>query len=222
MIPKPIKIILIEDNPDYREALEFGMSRMDDLFLMAKYGTAEQALRALQRDVELSMANVVLLDLHLPKLSGIDAIDWIHTYVPNLKVLILTQSDDKKDVLEALKRGAAGYLLKSSSFSQIRDGIRQALTGGKPLDSQITGHVIDQMEVKERFSPEEVHPTPREVEILELLATGMIKKEIADHLQISQHTVNTHIRRVYDKFNVINAPAVVAKAYEMGILPRSK
>ena len=216
---KAINIILIEDNPEYRRALTIGVERMKELSLVAQFGNAEQALRALQADVELASADVLLLDLNLPKLSGLDAIEWIQTYVPNLKVLILTQSYDEQDVLTAIERGASGYLLKSSTMKQIRDAVIQVMDGEAPIDPKVTSHMIKGLQKVRSTHQPEVQLTERELEILALLSKGKIKKEIAQELTISEHTVITHVRHIYEKFEVINAPSAISKAYEMGVLP---
>lgn len=219
----PVKIILIEDNPEYRRALMFGMERMKEVSLVAQFGNAEQALREMQNDMELAHADLVLLDLNLPKLSGLDAIEWIRTYVPNIKILILTQSNERRDVLSAIERGASGYLLKSSTIKEIRDGIMQVMDGEAPLDSKVTGHVIAGLQKRRLEVTEvEIQLTERELETLDLLSKGKIKKEIAETLEISEHTVITHVRHIYEKFEVINAPSAISKAYEMGVLPLRK
>ncbi len=220
MSENTINIILIEDNPEYRRAIRLGLDRVREISLVAQFGNAEQALRALQTDIQLASSDVVLLDLNLPKLSGLNTIEWVQKYAPSLKILVLTQSYDKQNVLTALERGASGYLLKSSTIKQIRDGILQVIEGDLPLDAKVTGHVIANMH--KTIPSTNALLTTRELEILELLSRGKIKKEIAGSLKISEHTVITHVRHIYDKFEVINAPSAISKAYEMGILPKNQ
>jgi len=220
--PTPIRIILIEDNHEYRRAISIALSRTDNYQLIAKYGTAEQALRELQNNHQLNNIDIILLDLNLPNLSGIDSIEWIRQYAPNTRIIILTQSDRKEDVIAAIKKGATGYLLKSSNIRQIKDAINTALEGGASLDGKITHHLMDQIL---EFSPSlVVHEdlSERELQVLQLLSQGDTKKEIGDSLNISPHTVATHVKNIYIKLGVLNGPAAISKAYEAGILPLKK
>lgn len=214
-----IKTILVEDNPEYRQALSAAIQHLSELKLMGKFGTAEQALRKLQ--VNPHLAEILLLDLNLPKLSGLEALDWIKKYAPGIKVIVLTQSDDKEDVLTALHKGAAGYLLKSAKISQIKEAVLSAMKGGAPIDSQVAPHLIEN--VIPHAAPNKVVGdngilSERELEVLRHLGDGLTKKEIAQQLNISTHTVNTHVRHIYEKMDVLNAPAAISKAYKERIL----
>lgn len=162
---------------------------------------------------------IVLLDLNLPGLSGIDALPWFKKYAPETRVIILTQSNREADVLAAISSGAAGYLLKSSTRDQIIDAIRLVVQGGAPIDPRIASYILQTLRGKPKKAEEERALSEREVEILILLGEGLVKKEIAQKLKISAHTVDNHIRHIYEKLHVPNAPAAVSKAYKTGILP---
>ena len=109
-----VRIILIEDNPEYRRAISMTMERSDGYELVGKFGSAEQALAVLQKPDAEADIDIVLLDLGLPKMQGLESMGWIEKYAPAAKIVVLTQSDKRADVIEAIRKGASGYLPKSS------------------------------------------------------------------------------------------------------------
>ena len=116
----PIHIALIEDHPEYREVIELALAKEADLVLTDQFGTAEMALRKIEAHKITQKPDVVLLDLNLPGMSGLDAITWLKKYSPKTKIIILSQSDREADVYQAIQHGASGYLLKSSTIGQIK------------------------------------------------------------------------------------------------------
>ena len=216
---KTIRVIMVEDHPDYREGIRFALETVDDIELKHTFGTAERALRNVQDSNNSTAPDVVLLDLNLPGMSGLEAIPWFKQYVPNTHLIILSQSDKEADVLEAISSGAAGYLLKNASLDQITDGIRTVMTGGATLDASIAKFILTTLQGKPRQSTESITLTDREMEVLGLIAEGLLKKEISDRLKISMPTVATHVRHIYEKLEVQNAPAAINKAFRTGILP---
>ena len=217
--PQAVHIILIEDNPEYRRAVSMTMERSDGYELVGKFGSAEQALAELQKpDVSVHI-DIILLDLGLPKMQGLESMGWIEKYAPNAKIVVLTQSDKRADVIEAIRQGASGYLLKSSSMQEIREAISLVMKGGASLDPTVAKYLLDQIQSHGSSSLADCHLSARELEVLELISRGMLRKEIAKALTISENTVVTHIRHIYEKLSVSNAPAAIRKAYESGILP---
>ncbi|MBK1879903.1 response regulator [Pelagicoccus mobilis] len=216
---KRIRIMLVEDHPEYRDVIEIALSKETDLELVGEFGTAEAALRSLEDPARHPKPDVILLDLNLPGISGIEAIPFFTSTTPNAKIIVLTQSDREADVLEAIHRGAGGYLLKSSTVARITEGIRSMMDGGAPIDSDIANYILKTLKTASRQPHPAVQLSKRELEILSLLATGQQKKEIASQLDISVSTVVTHVNHIYEKLNVANAPAAVGKAYRKGILP---
>lgn len=216
---KIIKVMLIEDHPAYRETIALALTKEDDIELISQFGTAEQALTHLQSLSSETQPDLILLDLNLPGITGIEALPWIHKYAPEVQVLILTQSDREADVVNAISAGAAGYLLKESPRQQLANGIRNILDGGASLDPNVAAYLLTHFKTKPvtPTSPENTL-SERELETLVLLSQGYLKKEIADKLGISHHTVVTFIKRIYEKLNVQNAPAAISKAYKRGIL----
>lgn len=213
----PLQIILVEDNDEYREVLRLAISREDGIALAGAYSTAEIALRDLEK-ADAPPCDIVLLDLRLPQMSGLDALPRILAVSPESKVIVLSQSRQEADVVNAISLGASGYLLKSSSASQIKDGIRRVASGGAILDSHVANYILEAFRAKEVDISESLHLSEREVEVLKLLAKGQAKKEIADSLSIAYDTVDSHVRRIYRKLDVRNAPAAVTAAFRAGLL----
>ncbi|VGO17691.1 Transcriptional regulatory protein LiaR [Pontiella desulfatans] len=216
---RAMRIMLVEDNPDYREVIEMAINKTAGMELTGKYGAAEVALNSLQdRDLRIE-PDIVLLDLNLPAMSGLEALPFFRRSIPDAKVIILTQSDKEADVVTAIRQGASGYILKSSTIKQIKQGIRDVMDGDAPLDAGVATHIMKALKAKPIKERPERELSPRELEILTLLGEGFVKKEIGDKLDITYGTVATHVRNIYEKLNVINAPAAISKAYQSGILP---
>ena len=130
-----IKIMIIEDHPEYREIVGMTLSRESDMELVSEYGTAERALRSFNTSRVPVLPDVVLLDLNLPGIDGLKTLSILTDELPQAKVIMLTQSDKEEDVLKAIMLGASGYLLKSSRASQLVEGIRTVASGGASLDA---------------------------------------------------------------------------------------
>ncbi len=218
----PVRIMLVEDQAAYREVISLALKREASVELTSQFGTAEFALRALQHPKEQDVPDLILLDLNLPRVSGIEAIPWIKEYSPNTKIIILTQSDAEADVLQAIRAGASGYLLKSASPAQITESIRTVMDGGAPLDAGVARFILNTLQGKLPSTKPKTALSDRELEVLSLLASGQAKKEIANQLGISAYTVAYHVKHIYEKLEAVNAPAAISKAYEHGILPTQK
>jgi DNA-binding NarL/FixJ family response regulator len=212
-----IRIMLIEDHPEYREVIELALNKEPDMELSGTFGSAEGALNRLQHGNV--RTDVILLDLNLPGLNGLDALPLLVQAAPEAKVIILTQSDKERDVLRSITLGAAGYLLKSGSRRQITEGIRLVMAGGATLDAGIARFILKtlQTHLPQQQASSDTLLSKREMEILTLLAEGLVQKEIALKLNISTTTVVTHINHIYLKLNVTNAPAAINKAHLSGL-----
>jgi DNA-binding NarL/FixJ family response regulator len=216
---KNIRIMLVEDNRDYRSVIEHALEVEPDIELVSQFGTPEIALRSLeQRDGNLP--DLILLDLRLPGMDGLEALPWFLKALPDAKVIILTQSDAEADVLKAIKLGAAGYLLKSTRADQLIDGIRNVMSGGASLEAGVARLIIETLQTKLPDSEPKELLSKREFEILTLLAEGLVKKKICEQLNLSYSTVDTHVAHIYNKLNASNAPAAVNRAYKLGLLSR--
>ena len=215
---KKTNIMLVEDNPDYRQAVSLALADESWIENMRIFGAAEVALRALQTGQQEPAPGIILLDIGLPGLSGVEAIRDFQSLCPEAKIIMLTQSRDQADVIEAIRQGAAGYLLKSASMDQLIEGIRTVMEGGTPLDPSVARHLIDAISGQRHQVADGIELSPRELEVLRLMGEGMLKKQIADVLKISEHTVAFHVKHVYQKLDVNNSPAAIDKAHRAGIL----
>lgn len=214
---KKIRIVLVEDHPEYREVIGLALEKEQDMDLVRQFGTAEMALRSLQDNQGRHAPDIVLLDLNLPGMGGLDALPLLAAAIPKAKIIILTQSNKEADVLRAITLGASGYLLKGSSRKQITEGIRTVMDGGATLDAGVARFVLTTLQG--RLPKEQTGPqlSKRELDVLALLAEGLAHKEIATRLDISNTTVVTHINHIYEKLNVPNAPAAINKAHRFGL-----
>ncbi len=214
-----IRIMLVEDNPEYREVINLAIEDDPGLDVISQYGTADIALRDLQNRSDHQVPDLILLDLRLPGMGGLESLPLFRSSLPEVKIVILTQSDHETDVLRAISKGANGYLLKTASVTKITEGIRTVMAGGATLDAGIARFIMNTL--KSHLPAEQMENvlTRRELEILALLGDGLLKKEIARQLHVSAATVATHVAHIYRKLNVQNAPAAVTKAFQMGILP---
>ncbi len=210
------RIMLIEDHPKYRAVIERAMQPEEDLRLNSMFGAAEVALRNIREGR--NNPDLILLDLNLPGISGLEALPLIKSLIPDTRIIILTQSSQEADVLSAIQQGADGYLLKSSTLSQIKSSIRTVMAGGASLDGNVAQFILKQLKKKKSGVQTDKPLSDREMEILTLLSEGLLKKEISSRLGISYGSVATYIRRIYEKLNVLNAAQAVSKAHRLGLL----
>ena len=219
-MPTIIRTMLVEDNRDYRSVIEHALEVEPDIELISQFSTPEIALRSLEDQKTRKVADLILLDLRLPDMDGLEALPWFQKALPDAKVIILTQSDAEADILKAIKLGAAGYLLKSTRADQLIDGIRNVMSGGASLETGVARLIIETLQTKLPDSEPEELLSKREFEILTLLAEGLVKKKICEQLNISYSTVDTHVAHIYNKLNASNAPAAVSRAYKLGLFSR--
>lgn len=160
---------------------------------------------------------IILLDIGLPGMSGIDGIPLLKSIAPSAKIIMLTIQDDNESIFNAICNGASGYLLKDSSSDKILSAIKEVLNGGAPMNASIAFKVL---EMFKNFIPEkkDYNLSLREIEILHLLVEGLPKKLIADKLSISYHTVDSHLRKIYEKLKVHSASSAVAKALKENLI----
>lgn len=209
--------MLIEDNVAYRKGIACALEDEPDIALTSQFGTVEIALRTLENASQKELPDLILLDLNLPSISGLDSIPWIKEYTPDTKILILTQSNKEADVLSAIKQGADGYLLKSTSVEELVQGIREVMKGGASIDSGLARFVLRTLQNKLPANTQENTLSQRELEVITLISEGLLKKQVADKLGLSQRTVATHLEHIYKKLQVQNAPAAVCQAYKRGL-----
>jgi DNA-binding NarL/FixJ family response regulator len=202
-----IGVSIVEDDPKAREILADWIKSSRDLHLVSNYGTGERAVVRLPSD----KPQIVLMDINLPGISGIECVRQLKQLLPDTQFLMLTVYEDSDYLFSALATGASGYLLKRTSPEELINAVKDVHSGGSPMSSNIARKVVQSFR-REATGPGGVEDlTPREREVLQLLASGDLYKEIADHLGITITTVNAHIRRIYVKLQVRSRGQAVAK-----------
>ena len=205
----PIRLMLVDDHPVVRDGLHGVFAADEDFEVVAEAGDGQEALaRAARVEVD-----VVLLDLRMPRMGGVETIRALATQAPGVRVLVLTTFDTDRDVLPAIEAGATGYLLKDASAAELKAAVRAAYAGQPVLAPSVAGRLIGQV----RRGPD-LALSPREVEVLRLVAAGTTNRETARRLLISEATVKTHLLHLYEKLGVNDRAAAVSEAYQRGLL----
>jgi DNA-binding NarL/FixJ family response regulator len=210
--PSLIHVALVEDDVHFQNAIVTAIAASPDIRLMSLASTRAQGLQSL----ESAPADVLLVDLGLPDGSGIDVIRAAHTLWPTCAVMVCTAFGDEAHVLQSIEAGASGYLLKDSEPENMLHEIRSLHGGGSPISPLIARQIL----MRFRAAPAAVAaaPTAREKEVLELITKGFTADEIARLMQVSQHTVQTYVRRIYSKLNVNSRAEAIYEARHQGIL----
>ncbi len=207
------EVWLVEDNEIFATGVQRTLDRMDGMRCGGRYQSVEQAFAALEAG---GNPDVILLDVQLPGMDGITALSRLKAMAPKAQVVILTVFDDADKIFRAVCAGASGYVLKSSSRAEIGEAIQQVIDGGASMAPEVARKVLDTLaSQKGQVDPQDAgayEVTPRQRDILRLMAEGLVKKEIADALDISVATVSTHMQRVYEKLHVTTNTGAVAKA----------
>ena len=214
---KPMKneteIWLVEDNEIFATGVQRTIDRMDGMRCGGSYQSVEQAFAAMGSG---GKPDVILLDVQLPGMDGITALSHLKGMAPEAQVVILTVFDDADKIFRAVCAGASGYVLKSSTGAEIGEAIRQVIAGGASMAPEVARKVLDtlvhQKGEKNSQDADAYALTARQREILRLMAEGLVKKEIADALNINVTTVSTHMRRLYETLHVTTNTGAVAKA----------
>lgn len=194
----PIKICIVEDNADMRESVAQVLNQSPGLRCMSTYATGEAAVQDLPRQ----KPDVALVDIHLPGMNGIECVAKLKHQLPNLQVLMLTRYEQSDMIFDSIRAGASGYLLKHTPAAELIQAVEQVHAGGAPMTMQIARKVIAHFQQVPKTASEVEKLTPREQEVLTLLAKGYFYKEIASNLGISINTLRNHLRTIYDKLHV--------------------
>lgn len=202
-----ITVSIVEDDQVTRESLAELLALAPGIRVMATYGDAESALKAVPNQVP----EVLLVDINLPGKSGIECVAALKTALPRLQVLMLTTYDNSDAIFDSLRAGAGGYLLKRARGPEIIAAIEDVHAGGSPMSASIARKVVTYFQRPRGGSPELEALTPREREILKHLADGLQYKEIADQLGISTSTVRAHLHTIYGKLHVQTRTEAVVK-----------
>lgn len=212
--PSPVVVWLCEDNERFRRTLCAAINQIEGVVCTESLGSVEDTLRQLNRNPQ---PQVLLLDIGLPGMDGISGIPRVRACAPNTKIVILTVFDDHDKVFRAVCAGADGYLLKTSTVERISEAIREVAGGGASMNPEIARKVLDLFTHKPP-AQSDGGLTERELEVLRLCVRGHTKKEIAANLDLSQHTIDSHLRNIYQKLHVNNRAGAVAAALRDGLV----
>jgi DNA-binding NarL/FixJ family response regulator len=203
----PITVSIVEDNEQLRGTLARVISRAEGFRCVSQYGDAESALEGLPKD----RPRVILMDINLPGLNGVECVRRLKPLVPETLVVMLTVYEDTENIFNALAAGAAGYLLKRTKSAELLEAIREVHRGGSPMTTHIARKVTQSFQRAGPSPQPTENLSEREQEVLDCLSQGFLYKEIADKLGISYETVHTYIRRIYEKLQVRTRTEAVAK-----------
>ncbi len=207
--PHKIRIVLVEDLPDVRESWRQLINGSSGLECIATCSSGEEALRVIPP----LKPDVVLMDIFLPKMSGVECTARLKMLLPDAQIVILTVSDDSDFVFRALEAGANGYLLKRTRPEQLSAAIREVVSGGAPMSSEIARRVVASFRGRNVVRGVNVTLTAREEEVLVLLSKGYANKEIADKLGMAYETVREHLKHIYEKLHVHSRTEAVARYF---------
>jgi RNA polymerase sigma factor (sigma-70 family) len=202
-----ITVSIVEDDARVRESLAGLISRAPGFECLSSYPTGEDALAEIPK----KKPQVVLMDINLPGMSGIDCVRKLKIAEPSCQIVMLTVYENTEQIFKALANGASGYLLKATPPDELLSAIQDVHRGGSPMTSHIARKVVQSFQQSTASAKATENLSPREQEVLELLAKGFLYKEIADQLHISFETVHTYIRRIYEKLQVRSRTEAVAK-----------
>jgi DNA-binding NarL/FixJ family response regulator len=203
-----IKVSIVDDNEGIRTGLATLIRRAPTLKLLGEYADAETALK----EIPTKVPDVVLMDINLPGIDGVECVRMLKTNLPKLQVLMLTVYEDNDSLFKSLRAGASGYLLKRTASARLLEAIHEVNTGGSPMTPQLARRVVQFFNSSQGEEPSSVsHLTPGEHEFIDLLAKGYAYKEIADRMNISIDTVRSYVRTVYEKLHVHSRTEAVVK-----------
>ena len=217
----PVPVWLIEDTAAYRQSLVKVLNQTPGFTCAAAFGAVEDALDELAVHPA-AAPQVILLDIGLPGLDGVSGLPRLRTAVPAARIIMLTSFDDHERVFRAIRSGASGYLLKTAGVLKIIEALQEVLQGGAPMSPPIARAVLTMFaQQRPPAAPAADYGlTPRETQILECLVAGRTLKEAAAALGLSPHTVDTHLRHIYEKLQVNTRQGAVAKAVGQHLVER--
>ncbi|MCK0191508.1 response regulator transcription factor [Arenibacter sp. F20364] len=209
-----IRVVVYEDNPQFREGLTMLINGSDGFSVLASYKNCNNVAE----EVEKWLPDVILMDINMPGTDGLEGLKRIREVNTEVKVLMLTVFDDNKNVFEALRNGANGYLLKKTPPAKLLEYIQDATLGGAPMTSSIATQVLKMFQIIPQTKNKDYALSERETEVLQLLVDGYSYKMIASELFIAIDTVRSHIKKIYEKLHVNSKSEAVAKAFKDKLL----
>lgn len=216
-----IRILLVDDHSLFRSGIKSLLESQDGFEVV---GEASDGLEGIKRAKQL-MPDIVLLDLHMPGTSGLEALQMLTEEMPAIAVLMLTVSEDGQDLMQALQNGARGYLLKNIEIDFLMDSIRRAVNGESVMSPQMSSVLLDTVRkpvIAKKPKEESIHLTPRESEIIIMLAQGESNKSIARTLGLAESTVKIHVQGILRKLNITSRVQAAVYAVEHGLVPNSE
>jgi len=210
---KKTNIWIVEDNVFFQNCLIELINRETDLVCSQSFNSCEETMQQLELG---SPPSIILLDIGLPGMSGLEGIQKFKQLAPSTQIIIFTVREDSDSILQAICAGATGYLLKESPGEKIIEAIRDVQKGGSPINAHIARKVLTAFAALNGPSPD-YDLTDREREILLQMINGLTKKEIGEKFSLSHHTIDTHVRKIYDKLHVNKRSSAVAKALKQRI-----
>jgi DNA-binding NarL/FixJ family response regulator len=208
-VTAPVRLLIADDHPIVRAGFEGMLAEMSDLEVVGEAENGEEAVRLAER----LRPDVVLMDLRMPVVDGVEATNRIKEEDPSANILVLTTYDSDADILRAIEAGATGYLLKDTPREDLFRAIRAAARGEPVLAPSVTARLMQRAQ-----TPARTALSGREIEVLELVARGGSNKELARELHLSEATVKSHLIHIFDKLGVADRTAAVTVALERGIL----
>jgi DNA-binding NarL/FixJ family response regulator len=211
---KIIQISIIEDVDEYRNALQIMLNATPGFQCNFTYSNGEAAMK----DIPKHQPDIVLVDINLPGMSGIQVMEELKKAYPKIQYMVLTVFEDDDKIFNALSAGASGYLLKSTPPAKIMEAIRELHDGGSPMSAQIARKVVASFRqpTREIANPYEQMLTLREKEVLELLSKGKLYRQIAEELSVSLETVKSHCHNIYEKLHVTTKMEAINKVFPRG------
>jgi len=207
-----MRLVIVEDDPLLLENLTLLLSGEGGITVAGSYRSAEDALKLLRN----ARPEVMLTDIGLPGMSGVDLIKKAKEEMPELEIMAHTVYEDRENVFSAIKAGASGYILKGSTPREIIESIHSLYKGGAPMSPKIARKIIH--EFQDEATNDQFLLTPREIEIAKRVEEGLTYKEIGERLNISTHTVHTHIKKIYEKLQAKDRSDAIIKARKRGII----
>jgi len=203
-----ISIVIVEDLDEVRDGLKNFLALSDEFTVLDTFKNAEEALQ----EIPAMKPDIVIMDINLPGMNGIECIRQLRNKTPSTQYMMFTVYENDEKVFEALKAGASGYLLKNTGLVQMIESLKQLYDGGSPMSANIARKLVTVFRQQENSLADIKTLSNRENEILQLLANGLLYKEIADKLFISVNTVRQHIHKIYEKLHVQNRTEAINKA----------
>lgn len=210
-----VRVLLIDDHALFRSGIRLLLQRQHEFEVVAE---APDALEGIKR-AKILDPDIILLDLHMPGMSGLDAVKLLAQEVPRSHIIMLTVSEDREDLTEALKSGAAGYLLKNTDAEVFIGALRRVMQGESVISNEMTAKLVASLRRRDEPAEAEVAEklTPRECDILAQLSTGMSNKEIARELDLAESTVKIHLQSILRKLSLSNRVQAAIYAIEHGM-----